>query len=289
MSCTISAGSNKPGQRAEREVRRPHDEHAELRAQPYGEEIDEGLLPAVRVEDDELAQPGARDAAADVGPDVEQRRVADRKRAREARVLRAQADVLGRQDEQGYVGGPAARAPPGRSPSLISASVDKRQMRAVLLDGRDGQQRDGSLGVDAAEIRRRQVLPVAAAHRAVAPCCCRIRGHRAGLPEAASTLDNTRPRPSLEPTPGDPHEQTGARRRRPTTKYKSWWPRPAKRRRSTKASRKSRSTPSCATWPSTSTTTPRRSRAWPSTRRASATTRTRSSRRRARRASSGTA
>ena len=49
----------------------------------------------------------------------------------------------------------------------MRASVDERQVRAVLLDGRDGQQGDRSLGVDAAEIGRREVLPVAAAHRAV--------------------------------------------------------------------------------------------------------------------------
>jgi predicted TIM-barrel fold metal-dependent hydrolase len=77
--------------------------HAELAAQSHGEEIDERLLAAVRVEHDQLAHAGARDAAADVGPGVEQRGVADRERAREARVLGAQAHVLGRQNEQARV------------------------------------------------------------------------------------------------------------------------------------------------------------------------------------------
>ena len=43
----------------------------------------------------------------------------------------------------------------------------ERQVRAVLLDGRDGQQGDRLLGVDTPEIGRREVLPVAAAQRAV--------------------------------------------------------------------------------------------------------------------------
>jgi hypothetical protein len=59
-------------------------------------------------------------------------------------------------------------------------------MRAVLLDGRDRHQRDGPLGVDAAEIGRREVLPVTASHRRKALFClhppsCRVAGRRVNL------------------------------------------------------------------------------------------------------------
>jgi hypothetical protein len=62
----------------------------------------------------------------------------------------------------------------------------KRQMRAVLLDGRDRQQADRSLRVDAAEIGRCEVLPVTAAHRRKALFClrrpsCRVAGSGVNL------------------------------------------------------------------------------------------------------------
>ena len=48
---------------------------------------------------------------------------------------------------------------------LVDQRVGReRQVRAVLLDGRHGQQRNRRLGVDAPEVGRREVLPVAAAH-----------------------------------------------------------------------------------------------------------------------------
>src|SRR6478752_544714 len=55
-------------------------------------------------------------------------------------------------------------------------------MRAMLLDGRDRQQRDGRLGVQAPEIGGRAVLPVAALHRASPNYCC-LR-HPAGCSKA---------------------------------------------------------------------------------------------------------
>ncbi len=55
-------------------------------------------------------------------------------------------------------------------------------MRAVLLDRRDRQQRDGRLGAQVPEIGGRAVLPIAALHRA-SPNYCRLR-HPAGCPKA---------------------------------------------------------------------------------------------------------
>ncbi len=144
------------------------------------------FCPPCVLKHDQLAHARARDAAADVGPHIEQRRSRESTTCPQSSCARGSSRRSARAARAEWR--PAHRSSVARtSASLMSASVDERQMRAVLLDGRDGQQRDRSLSVDTAEIGRREVLPIAAAQRrkrlvlSRREPSCRVAGSRVNL------------------------------------------------------------------------------------------------------------
>src|SRR6267154_1484302 len=74
--------------------------HAEPNPQITAQDVDELRLPAMRIEDDDAAAPGAVHALGQIEPEPRQRFVRDAERPRKGNVLVGFADILSRQDEQ---------------------------------------------------------------------------------------------------------------------------------------------------------------------------------------------
>ena len=138
---------------AERVPAGVHREHAAADAQLPHDGGEDGDIAAMRIDEYELPAAGPGDALADLGPGARDRLHGKGQRPRVLDVLVRLADRLKRQDKDRQVGG-NARDRPGQI-ALVDEGVDAdRQMRPVLLDRGDRQDRD-----DLAHVRCGEVAP----------------------------------------------------------------------------------------------------------------------------------
>jgi hypothetical protein len=135
-----------------------HHQHAAVHAQAQRELVDMRSLPAVAVEDHQLAHACTHHAVSYGQPQPEQGLQVNAQRAFESRVFEAVAHRERRQHEHRAVG----RQPLHHQAhdALVDDRVGRqRQVRPVLLDGSHRQQRDRAIGIDFRAVGGAHVLP----------------------------------------------------------------------------------------------------------------------------------
>jgi hypothetical protein len=147
---------------AQRQVEPTHavDDQVVRLAQFARNDVHGTHVTAMRVEQHQLTDAGARNPGADVLPQANQRLGRQRKGAGKARVLRAQADGLGGQEQRRHLVGQQGQR--RGHDAVDEAGVHaERQMRPVLLRGAERQDSHGARRVERGEVARRQVGPEA--------------------------------------------------------------------------------------------------------------------------------
>ncbi|MCY1363150.1 hypothetical protein D9M69_498980 [compost metagenome] len=145
---------------AQRQVEPAHavDDQAVRGAQFARHDVHRAHMAAVGVEQHQLLHAGARHARADLVPHADQRLGREGERAREARVLGAQADLLGRQEQRRQLRRQQRQR--GGHDAVGQHGVHaQRQVRAVLLGRAQRQHRHRGRRVERGEVARRQLGP----------------------------------------------------------------------------------------------------------------------------------
>ena len=127
-------------------------------AQILCDHVEQGDIPAVRIEQHELAHAGAGDAGADLAQDRDQARRRKAQRAGVILVLGRDADCLNWQEQHRQV----LRQPlnDARDIALHQQKIDaERQMRPMLLDGGDRHDGDRILDLGRLKIAPGQFRP----------------------------------------------------------------------------------------------------------------------------------
>ena len=153
---------------AEAHPRRLHHQQIVPLAQLPGDDAHQLLVAAVRVDDDELADAGARDRGTERAPVIDQRRRRYRQGTGVPDVLVRLPDALDRQHAHVERFGQALghRREHARHDGLVGRH---RQVRSVLFDRRDRQHRERGLRVERLELAAREVAPAQATAHARAP------------------------------------------------------------------------------------------------------------------------
>jgi hypothetical protein len=115
----------------------------------------------VAVEQDQLADTGAVDALADLGPDADQGFRRQRQGTGESLMLVGFADRHHRQNQDRQVFRDLRNRPP-EDAAIYGTVHPDRQMRTMLFDGADRKHGNRVFTIDSREILGRQILPVAA-------------------------------------------------------------------------------------------------------------------------------
>ena len=138
----------------------PRHQHVEFCAQTHGNQIDQWHLATVTVEDDQFAYTGACDATADVEPALHQHLRINAQRAMKIRVLKAVANVHGRQHEHGQI--ISNQLQTTTHDAVVDKSIGAQwQVRAVLFDRGDRQHRHGARNPYRTQILTAQLMPIA--------------------------------------------------------------------------------------------------------------------------------
>ncbi len=137
---------------------RAHHEHPLRDPQFAGDDVYDGGVAAVRIDDHELADPRARHADADVDPVGDEPVRRTRERAGLLQMLVRLPDLLDREHEDLEVGGdPLAQQ--AEHPGCDGAVGRNGKMRTVLLGRRDGKNGHDRFRVEIVEIPCRQLVP----------------------------------------------------------------------------------------------------------------------------------
>jgi hypothetical protein len=116
-------------------------------------------IAAMRVDDHHLAQTGFRHLGADRGPHGNQQLGAERQRARTIDMLIGLADFLRRQNQNVEI--VLSLPAQFRQHAVGNRDVGRhRQMRPVLLGGRDRQNGDGGVGAEPGKVVGVELVPV---------------------------------------------------------------------------------------------------------------------------------
>ena len=134
--------------------------HAEPRAQIARHRFHRRDIAAVAGDEDKLAQTGARQTVAELGPGRDRGRRRQRQRAGKSQMLGGNADALHRQERHRQI--VRQQIADARQIGLGDVGVDaERQMRAVLLDRGKRQHRDPARGIAAGDVLPGHLHPVA--------------------------------------------------------------------------------------------------------------------------------
>ena len=131
------------------------------------DDIEHLRLSAMRIQQQQPAYPGARDALAQLDQQMGEGLGGEKQRAGIGDMLLALADALDRQRRDRQVGG--GRRQGAIEQFAVDAAIDEhRQMRPVLLDRTDRKHGDG-VSRQPAELRPAHVLPAPTGKSAIVP------------------------------------------------------------------------------------------------------------------------
>ncbi len=164
---------------AEARPRRPDHQHLVAHAELARDDVDHRHVAAVGVDQDELLDAGAVDAVADVEPELRRGLPGRRERAGRGDVLVRLADRLDRQEGDRQL--LRQELDGAGDHALGDAGVgEDREMRPVLLDRGNGEDRDPARGVALREVARRHLGPAASRKHGGVSVSGYRRGKRGG-------------------------------------------------------------------------------------------------------------